>query len=308
MDTEGVRLFVIAADMLNISAAGRQLGIAPAVASARLSKLENQLGADLFHRSTRKVSLSLEGTEFLPFAKEILAQEAAAQAALGNGSSEVSGTLRFASSSSFAQLYIAPILPEFLERYPAVSLDLRLSDTQINLIEGGYDLALRNYAIEDSSLRARKLADDTRILCASPEYLKRHGTPQTPDELLGHRMLIFMNSSPLKLSAIEQGENAKPKPDGAFPPAGAKQLVVCDDGASVRIATVAGLGISMNAQWNVHKEIMDGSLVRVLPDYRIEDNSAIWLVYPKSNVLTAKVRVFIDFLLEKVGKPPVWEQ
>ncbi|MBT8073442.1 MAG: LysR family transcriptional regulator, partial [Xanthomonadales bacterium] len=105
MDTEGIRLFVLAADKLNISAAGRQLGLAPAVASARLSKLENQLGADLLHRSTRRVSLSLEGAEFLPYAREILAQEAAARAALGHGSPEVSGTLRFAASSTFAQLY-----------------------------------------------------------------------------------------------------------------------------------------------------------------------------------------------------------
>ncbi|MBF0589443.1 MAG: LysR family transcriptional regulator, partial [Magnetococcales bacterium] len=134
MDTECVRLFVKAADMLNISAAGRQLGLAPAVASARLSKLEKQLGADLLHRSTRKVSLSLAGAEFLPFAREILAQEEAARAALGYGSPDVTGTLRFAASSTFAQLYIAPILPEFLERYPGINLHLKLSDTRINLI------------------------------------------------------------------------------------------------------------------------------------------------------------------------------
>ena len=193
MDTEGIRLFVMAADMLNISAAGRQLGLAPAVASARLSKLENQVGADLLHRSTRKVSLSLEGKEFLPFAREILAQEDAALAALGHGSLDITGTLRFAASSTFAQLFIAPVLPEFLERYPGVHLDLKLSDTQMNLIEGAFDLALRNYAIEDSSLRARKLADDKRILCASPDYLARHGTPQDPDDLVDHQMLSFMD-------------------------------------------------------------------------------------------------------------------
>ena len=178
MDTDAVRLFVIAADLLNISAAGRELGLGPAVASARLAKLEKQVGADLLHRSTRKVSLSLEGAEFLPFAREILAQEDAAKAALGHGSNEATGTLRFAASSTFAQLYIAPLVPEFLARHPQVNLELKLSDTQINLIEGGYDLALRNFAIEDSTLRARKLAADKRILCAAPGYLARVGTPQ----------------------------------------------------------------------------------------------------------------------------------
>lgn len=302
MDTEAIRLFVIAADMLNISGAGRQLGLAPAVASARLAKLENQVGADLLHRSTRKVSLSLEGAEFLPFAREILAQEDAARAALGHGSKAVKGTLRFAASSTFAQLYIAPLLPEFLERYPEVNLELRFSDTQMNLIEGGFDLALRNYAIEDSSLRARKLADDQRILCASPAYLKAFGTPNGLEELAKHQILAFAGGSARKLTAGEA------QPEGVFPPPGADSRIVCDDGASVRMATIAGAGISMNSRWSVHKELMAGSLVRVLPDYEVADDSAIWLVYPKSNVLTAKVRVFIDFLLEKIGEPPVWER
>lgn len=302
VDTEGIRLFVAAADMLNISAAGRQLGLAPAVASARLSKLEKQLGADLLHRSTRKVSLSLEGAEFLPFAREILAQEDAARAALGHGSSEITGTLRLASSSTFAQLYIAPILPEFLERHPGVSLELKLSDTQMDLIEGGFDLALRNFAIEDSSLRARKLADDKRVLCASPDYLARHGTPRAYDDLAAHQCLVFMDSRPRKLI------DSDGKPAGTYPPPGASRRVVCDDGASMRIATKAGVGISMNSCWSINDAIRDGSLVRVLPEYEIDDSSAIWLVYPRSNVLTAKVRAFIDFLVEKIGEPPVWER
>ncbi len=300
MDTEGVRLFVLAAERLNISAAGRQLGLAPAVASARLAKLEKQLGADLLHRSTRKISLSREGAEFLPFAREMLAQEDGALAALGQGTAEITGTLRFAASSSFAQLYVAPILPEFLGRYPKVSLELRLSDMPQDLIEGGFDLALRNYPIEESSLRARKLADDLRILCAAPSYLARRGTPNTPEALAGHQLLTFGDSSPRKLVSAVAGA------EGLFPPPGTAGRVVCDDGTSMRIATSAGAGISMNSYWSVAPAIADGSLVRVLPDYEIADRSAIWLVYPKSNVLTAKVRALIDFLLEKIGNPPVW--
>lgn len=300
MDIEGVRLFVLAADLLNISAAGRQLGIAPAVASARLSKLEQHLGADLLHRSTRKVSLSLEGAEFLPYAREILAQEQAGKAALGLGSGEVSGTLRFAASSTFAQAYIMPILPEFLERYPKLSLDLKLSDLQMDLIEGGFDLALRNYAIQDSSLRARKLADDHRILCASPDYLARYGTPLSPNDLGAHRLLVFKDHAPRKLISLKEHEST------TFPPPGVKARVVCDDGASAKVAAMAGVGVSMCTYWKVHQELQDGRLQRVLPDYEISDQSAIWLVYPKANVLTAKVRVLIDFLLEKLSDLPVW--
>ncbi|MBB37257.1 MAG: LysR family transcriptional regulator [Hirschia sp.] len=300
MDTEALRLFVMAADTLNISAAGRQLGLAPAVASARLAKLENQVGADLFHRSTRKVSLSLEGAEFLPFAREIIAQEDAGLAALGHGSSEVAGTIRFAASSTFAQLYVAPLLGEFLDRYPGISLELKLSDTQAKLIEGGYDLALRDFAIADSSLIGRKLADDKRVLAASPDYLEKYGTPETPDDLVRHNLLAFGDAKPRDLTSGEMSE-------WSYPPANFKSRLVCDDGASMREATLAGAGISMGSIWSIHRELKDGSLVRVLPDYEVDDGSAIWLVYPKSNVLTAKVRVFIDFLIEKIGSPPLWE-
>lgn len=300
MDTDSVRLFVIAADLLNISAAGRQLGLAPAVAGARLAKLEKEVGADLLHRSTRKVSLSLEGEEFLPFAKEIIAQEDAGLFALGKGNPEVSGTLRFACSSTFAQLYIAPILPEFLDRYPEINLDLRFSDTQAKLIEGGYDLALRNFAIEDSAMMGRRLAEDKRVLCASPSYLAQHGAPQTPEDLVNHSLVVF--------GELKRDLTTPAGRQCQFPPPGASTRVQSDDGASTRIATLAGVGISMNSMWSVHRELEAGTLVRVLPDYEVDDGSAVWLVYPKSNVLTAKVRVMIDFLLEKIGSPPVWMQ
>ncbi len=294
MDTESLRLFVLAAERLNISAAGRDLGLAPAVASARLAKLETSLGADLLHRSTRKVALSLEGAELLPYAKEILAQEAAARTALGLGGSTPTGTLRFAAPSTFAELYIVPLLPAFLKLYPGISLNLRLSDTRFDLIEGSFDLALRNTALEDSSLKARKLAEDRRILCASPAYLEEHGTPRSAGDLNRHQLIAFQDQSPRPLVA----------PDGRsalFDPGQANCRIVVDDGASQKAATLAGAGISMNSLWVVHREIAEGTLVPVLPDYDVDDQSALWLIYPKSNVLTAKVRAFMDFLLDRIG-------
>lgn len=294
MDTDSVRLFVLCAEKLNISAAGRALGMAPAVASARLAKLEQTLNADLLRRSTRKVSLSVEGADFLPFAKEMLAQEDAARAALGMVTAAVSGTLRFAASSTFAQNYIAPILPKFLSRYPDITLDLRLSDTQFDLIEGSFDLALRNQSMSDSSLKARKLADDTRVLCASAAYLAEYGHPEHPSDLAGHRLISFKDFSTKGLVSDTE-EKAQ------FDPKGAASRLMCDDGQSQKIATLAGAGISINSMWSVHLELAAGSLVRVLPTYRLDQETALWLVYPKSNVLTAKVRVFIDFLLEEVG-------
>lgn len=301
MDIESVRLFVLAAEKLNISAAGRELSMAPAVASAKLAKLETSLGADLLRRSTRKVSLSVEGVDFLPYAKEILAQEAAARAALGHGSPSVTGTLRFAAPSTFAQLYIAPLLPDFLESHPDLRLDLRLSDAQFDLIEGSFDLALRNLPMMDSSLKGRKLADDRRILCASPSYLARHGTPSHPDDLCDHHLVAFRDLAvkPLLSPGGERGQ---------FAPREAKCSLIVDDGLSQRVATAAGAGISINSLWSAYPDLVAGKLVPVLPDYAVDDQSALWLVYPKSNVLTAKVRLFIDFLLQKIGKNPVWLQ
>ena len=305
MDTDSLRLFVLAAEKLNISAAGRQLGLAPAVASARLAKLEKTVGADLLHRSTRKVSLSLEGAEFLPYAREILAQEASAQAALGFGPQssrgEVTGTLRFTAPSSFAQLHIAPILPEFLRLHPGLSLDLRLSDASFDLIEGSFDLALRNMALEDTSLKGRKLADDRRVLCASPEYLERNGVPKTPEDLASHHLIAFRDQAPRILTDGAEGQ-------GVFDPNSTGSRLMVDDGLSQKLATIAGAGISVNSQWIVYSEIADGRLVRVLPDYTVADQSVLWLVYPKSNVLSAKVRIFMDFLLDRIGKDPIWER
>lgn len=299
MDTLSLRLFVLAAEKLNISAAGRQLGFAPAAASARLAKLEHEFGADLLHRSTRKVSLSVEGEEFLPFAREILAQEDAAKAAMGQGSAKPRGTLRFAAPSTFAQLYIAPLIPGFLDKYPDVDLDLRLSDARFDLIEGSFDLALRNTPLDDTSFKGRKLADDTRILCAAPHYLAKYGTPATPEDLQHHQLIGFRDQSARPLKG-PNGEKA------AFDPKTGRCRLVVDDGVSQKLSTVAGAGISYNSVWSVHKELSDGSLVRVLPDYLIEDGSVLWLIYPKANVLSLKVRVFLDFLLEEVGQAPAW--
>ncbi|MBT8154910.1 LysR family transcriptional regulator [Epibacterium ulvae] len=299
MDTDSLRLFVLAADKLNISAAGRQLGMAPAVASARLAKLEHKLGADLLHRSTRKVSLSQEGAEFLPFAREMLAQEDSGRAALGLGQPQATGTLRFTAPSTFAQLYIAPILPEFLRDHPNVTLDLRLSDTAYDLIEGSFDLALRNMPLEDTSLKGRKLADDERILCASPDYLAQHGSPSTAGDLMDHTLIAFKSLARRPLFGTD-GHIAP------FDPRAAACNLIFDDGLSQKLATVAGAGISVNSRWSVHQDLSEGRLIHVLPDYRASQDTALWLVYPKANVLSAKVRVFMDFLLEKVGKSSIW--
>jgi len=300
MDTQALRLFVLAADKLNISAAGRELGLVPAVSSARLAKLEHQLGVELLHRSTRKVSLSLEGAEFLHYAREILAQEEAALAALGQGATQATGTLRFTAPSTFAQLYIAPILAKFQGQQPGVTLDLRLSDTQFDLIEGSYDLALRNAPLTDTSLKGRKLADDRRVLCASPSYLATYGVPETPDALRTHKLIAFRH---IRARALKTALGTT----ATFDPGATKCPLIMDDGLSQKIATVAGAGISMNSLWSVQEELASGKLKRVLPDYEAAEENVLWLIYPKSNVLSPKVRVFMDFLIAEIAAHPPWQ-
>ncbi|MEM9431903.1 MAG: LysR substrate-binding domain-containing protein [Pseudomonadota bacterium] len=299
MDTDALRLFVLAAEKLNISAAGRELGLAPSVASAWMAKLEKSLGADLLHRSTRKVALSTEGAEFLPYARDIIAGEDAARTALGQRKASVSGVLRFTAPSTFAQLYIIPILPEFMAAHPDLTLDLHLSDRQLGLIEGSFDLALRNAPLPDSSLRGRTLARDTRVLCAAPHYLSQHGAPETPQDLERHRVIAFGSPRPQRLIS-DEGDEA------TFAPESARCRLIIDDGLSHKLATLAGAGISANSLWSAHAELQSGALVRVLPEWTLADATLLWLLYPHSNVLSAKVRLFMDFLLHRIGQTPPW--
>ena len=299
MDTKCVELFVRTAGTLNISAAGKTLGLRPAVASAWLSKLESDLGVTLFYRTTRRVALTLEGQEFLPFAREILAQDAAARVALGQQNAQVMGTLRFSASSTFAQSFIVPILPTFFEVQPKITLDMKLSDKPFDLIEGSFDLALRNMALPDSTLKARKLADDQRILCAAPDYLARRGTPQLPSQLTQHDLIAFRNTDPVKLRSETQ-------PASSFDPGMGRNRLIIDDGHSQKVAALSGLGICQIALWTVFDELRSGRLIRVLPDYQVASDTALWLVYPNSNIVSAKVRVFMDFLLKEIGQNPPW--
>lgn len=218
---------------------------------------------------------------------------------MGSGNEHVAGTLRLTASSTFAQQYVLPLMPEFLELYPGINLDLRLSDMELDLIQGSFDLALRDSVLPDSNLKARKLADDRRLLCASPEYLAKWGTPKHPDDLCSHQLIAFKSQATINLIGPD-GEQGK------FNPRAPGNRLIIDDGLSYKIATMAGAGIAMHALWSVHRELSEGTLVQVLGDFRMDAEPALWLVYPKSNVLTAKVRVFIDFLLERIGNRPPW--
>lgn len=297
MNFDHLALFVQLAATHNISQAGQALGLSPAVASNYLNKLEAGLGVRLLHRTTRKVSLTEEGRAFLPYAEDVLASVAAARATVGAGELVPQGTLRVAAPASFGRMHLVPALPGFLARYPDLKVDFRLSDAIVDLVEGGFDVAIRNAELKDSTLIARKLAPDRRILCASPDYLEEYGRPATPQDLRHHQCINLLGLDNWHFK-LPEGTVAI-KAQGAFR---------TDNGEAMRDACVKGLGISINATWSVYQYVARGELEVVLPDFPLAGETAIWAVYPSARLLAPKVRAFIEYYSSAFGQPPYWDR
>lgn len=296
MNNDHLRLFVRIASTQNISLAGSELGLSPPVASTHINKLEEELGVKLIHRTTRKVSLTEEGREFLPRAEEVLDAVDLAMASVGSGSFTPQGTIRVTAPSSFGGMHIVPALKGFIETYPNLKVDLRLSDSVIDMVEGGFDIAIRNASLNDSSLVARKLASDKRIICASPDYLKKYGEPKTPQDLFNHECINLMGIDNWLFETPDGPQKIK-----------AKGAIRIDNGVSVRDTCVSGAGLTISSIWCAYQQLNDGKLVEVLADYTLISDTAIWAVYPSSRLLAPKVRAFIDYFIKYFGDTPYWE-
>lgn len=297
MKTEHLKLFVRLAITHNISQAGQDLGLSPAVASSHINKLEERLGVRLLHRTTRKVSLTEEGEAFLPHAEEVLSSIEAARASVGAGDASPTGTLRVTAPASFGSMHMMPALKNFLTCYPYLTVDFRFSDTIVDLVEGGFDIAIRNSELKDSTLIARKLAPDNRIICASPEYLEKFGVPKTPEELINHQCINLMGLENWIFKTSDGQTNIKT--NGRFR---------SDNGEAVRDACVDGLGITLNSKWITYKHLQKGELVEILQDYPLISDTAIWAVYPSTQLLAPKVRVFIDYFSNLYASPQYWDK
>ncbi len=296
MNIDHLKLFVRIAVTNNISMAGKELGLSPAVSSAHINKLEEGLGVRLIHRTTRQVSLTEEGIDFLPHAQEVIASVELARASIGSGSVSPQGTLRITAPASFGRMHIVPALNDFLACYPDLTLDLRLSDSIIDMVEGGFDIAIRNSSLNDSSLVARKLACDNRILCASPTYLKKHGEPESIDDLVARDCIGLMGLEEWSFETPEGQQRIKPR-----------NLLRMDNGEAVRDACARGIGITICSVWCAYEELKRGELVPVLEGFPLVSDTAIWAVYPSSRLLAPKVRAFIDFFVKLYGDRPYWE-
>lgn len=297
MNIEHLRLFVRIATTHNISLAGKELGLSPAVSSSHINKLEDGLGIRLLHRTTRKVSLTEEGKAFLPHAQDVLDSIETAQASLGVGSVSPQGKLRVAASASFGRMHLLPALNGFLKRYPELMVDLHLSDSVVDMVEGGFDIAIRDAKLNDSTLIARKLSPVTRMLCASPSYLTEYGEPQSPDDLLNHNCINLIGIDTWVLNTPTGTKSIK-----------TKNRLRTDNGEAARDAATQGLGITLCSSWCCYQQLERGELVQILKDYPLVSETAIWAVYPSSRLLAPKVRLFIDYLSENFGDSPYWDE
>ena len=286
----------------SLSAAARELGISTAVVSRRLAALESRHGVRLLNRTTRRLSLTDEGTSYLEACGRILGEIEEADGAVAARRVEPQGVLKVAMSAAFGHQHISPLIPEFAARYPKVSLALSLSDRPVNLIEDGFDLAIRIAHLDDSSLAARKLAPNRRVVCASPEYLLRHGEPRTPQELAQHNCLVLSWESGFSMN-WEYFD-----PDGSPGSVRVSGRFACDDWEVLREWALAGLGIALKSTWDVRRHLEDGSLVRLFSEHTFGSDVGIYAVYPHRRNLPAKTRAFIDFLADSFGPEPYWDR
>lgn len=278
-----------------MSAAGRELNLSPAVISKRIRRLEERLGVRLLQRTTRQIALTEAGHGFYERVITILSSVEEAEAWATRGRETVRGVLRVSAPTSFGRMHVAPYLNRFLEKYQAVTVDLVLSDALVDIVGEGFDLAIRIADLDDSSFVARKLAPNHRILCASPAYLARYGTPDRIEDLSGHQLISHVGP--------------EWRLDG---PNGPVQVRVhgplrTNSSEVVREALLGGIGIALRSTWDIGPEVKDGQLVQVLPDYSGSKRVGIHAVYPSRRHLEQKVRAFVDFLQGLYGTTPYWD-
>jgi DNA-binding transcriptional LysR family regulator len=286
-----IELFVQVAELGSLSRAAESLGLSNAAASRHLAALEARLAARLVQRNTRRLFLTDVGEAFYRRCKPLLGELREAETAVNEAVLKPAGLLRVQASLSFSMIVIAPLLPEFNARYPDLRIEVVASNRYHDLLESGIDVAIRNREFEnDSAITVRRLAETKRVLAASPQYLQRHGTPRTPDELAKHRMLIYnLANQPHQLHFTR---------NGAVTVLPVQGVLEANDGQVIRAAAIKHLGILLQPMYIIHDDVVAGRLVPVLTEWELQ-RLTINIAYPTRRHLPAKVRCFVDFLVEQ---------
>lgn len=298
-DLTGMAVFARVVEEKSLSGAARHLGMSKSSVSKLIARLEQSLGARLLNRTTRQMSVTEAGAAFYAHCARIVLEVEEARLAVGRLHAEPRGLLKVSASVAFGTLHIAPALPPFLERFPDMSVDMTIHDRFVDLADEGYDVAVRIARDPGQNIVARKLAPVHRKVCATPGYFARHGIPRAPADLATHNCLTYTHMRP-----HDQWHFRGPDADVAVPVSG--NLTLNDDEALSQ-AVLGGLGVAILPTFIVGRDLQAGRLQAVLSEY-VPADQHIYAVYLPNRHLSPKVRVFIDFLLERYGPEPYWDR
>lgn len=294
-----IPVFVAVVECGSFSSAAAKLRMTKSAVSKRISVLEDDLGVRLFTRTTRSLRLTEAGETFSDYARNSFAIAQEGFSALSHLQSTPKGTLKINAPMTFTRLHIVPHIAEFLKRYPEVQIILSMDDKVINMVEGGFDVGIRIGALEDSSLIARKLVDCKSVVCASPGYIAANGSPQTPEALTEHNCMYYsLFQAGVEWTFYHQGRKIRVQPKGNF---------IVNNSDAIAEALLQGVGVCQMPTFIVADHVKCGHLVTVLDEYTLPEH-AIYAVYPERRHLPEKVKVFIDFMKEKlVDKSTQWD-
>jgi DNA-binding transcriptional LysR family regulator len=295
----GMGIFARVAEAKGFSAAARRLGLSKSLVSKEVAKLEKSLGARLLNRTTRQLSLTEVGAAFYDHCARVVQEAEEAALLVDRLHAKPRGVLKCTAPVAFATLHIAAALPEFLSQYPEVHVDLTVGDRFFELADEGYDLAIRIARELPPNMVARQITPINRVVCATPKYFEEHGVPVSPHDLTQHNCLVYTHANPDSLWRFRS-----PEGDIAVPVRGNLRL---NDDEVIWQAVLGGAGISMLPTFTVGKDLQSGRLQAVLAEY-VPSERNLYALYLPNRHLTAKVRVFIDFLLTRFEPPPYWDR
>lgn len=288
-DFEAWAIFACVVEHRSFSGAASAIGVSKATVSKAIARLEAQLGTALFHRTSRRLTLTDSGTALAERAGRILAEAQAAEEAAIDSAKAPSGMVRIAAPITFGIRFVASAIADLIAEHPGIQIDLRLSDARVDIVADGFDIALRIADLPDSSLRARRLAPIKARVVVAPSYLERHGTPRHPAELAHHACFIYANAIGAWQFRKADGEEAAVRPAGPL---------ITDNGDAMMPALLAGLGIARLPDFIIDRELADGRLVEILADWS-PPNVALHLLTPPSTLRPARVELVIDFLSQR---------
>ena len=297
----GMQVFARVAALGSLSAAARALGMSQTMATKHMAAVETRLGVKLLHRTTRRLTLTEAGRNYLDAVERILGDLDEADAAASLETIEVRGTLRLNAPVSFGLREIAPLLPELCRRHPTLTIDLGLNDRYVDLIEEGWDLVIRIGSMKDSTMIARRLAPCRTVVCAAPSYIARHGKPRRIAELSSHNCLGYTLARGVGADRWAFGRDGKARVK-------VRGSLEANNGEALVIAAVAGLGIVYSPTFFVSRSIEAGELVPLKLDHEPRDLDGVYAAYPADRRPPAKVRAAIEFLAARFGDLPPWDR